>query len=396
MESLLMHDNSREISYMSKAMGGRVLVVALSALCGASWMLPLPWVGPALSLVFAGLVLAQKSWSSRTLVALAYYATGSFAMMHGFTMFLGEHAPAWEEAFFWMGTSALLAAGWIFVNRPWKAVLVLFFYALVPPLSFIDWLSPLTAAGAIFPGMGPFGFSLLAGIAMVPELSLWSKGHYWDGDLWEIASNFVLAALICNAAFALMAHSRFPELRPFRKPADWGGASWHAGSVMPDILAKKDARVVLLPDTLKTNWVDNIKQIQQEVPARQTWLVGVSALRKTGGATDFIVAFQHQGKPKVLFTSVFPLPISMQNLTRVSSWWEPARNIDGVRAWASIGHDQLLPWVWMEGVVQQPQVILVTHNGSLAKGSGMSTIQRNTALAWGRLMGDLEIELGNR
>ena len=34
--------------------------IPLSAFCGASWMLPMPWVGPLLSLAFVGLVLAQE------------------------------------------------------------------------------------------------------------------------------------------------------------------------------------------------------------------------------------------------------------------------------------------------------------------------------------------------
>ena len=36
-----------------------------SALCGASWMLPVHWLGPLLSLAFVDLVLSQRTRTTR-------------------------------------------------------------------------------------------------------------------------------------------------------------------------------------------------------------------------------------------------------------------------------------------------------------------------------------------
>jgi len=84
--------------------------------------------------------------------------------------------------------------------------------------------------------------------------------------------------------------------------------------------------------------------------------------------------------------------VESQNVGYRAYWWEPVRRIEGVRAWASICYDQLLPFVWLEAVIQHPDVILLTNNEWWAKGTGIPTIQRNTAWAWGRLIGVPEIE----
>ena len=78
-----------------------------------------------------------------------------------------------------------------------------------------------------------------------------------------------------------------------------------------------------------------------------------------------------------------------------ASWWEPVRKVDGVRTWASICYDQILPWVWMEGVVQDPQLVLLTNNEWWAKGTGIPEIQRATAWAWARLIGAPVVEAEN-
>ena len=177
--------------------------------------------------------------------------------------------------------------------------------------------------------------------------------------------------------------------------------------------ASHGAKVVLLPETLETDWVGNAWAIQHAIPTGQVWLFGMSVPQKPGLLSDSIVAFrscgrQGCGKPQVLFTSAFPVPVSMwhpwsmgtgyvesQNVGYVASWWEPVRTIEGVKAWASICYDQLLPFVWTEALLQHPQVILLTNNAWWAQGTGIPTVQRNTAWAWGRLLGAPEIEAEN-
>ena len=392
------------------------IAVVLSALTGASWMLPVHWVGPVLSLIFVGLILLQKSRLARYLVALTYYASGSVGLLRGVAVFFGPHAPVWEGAFLWLGSAALLAAGWTFADRAWKAVLVLLFDALVPPLSLFDWLSPLASAGVLFRGAGFFGLLLfiLLILPMGYNLQIQDRKSL-DAKFW----------LFFSAALLLFAVSYNVHMNG--KPVTgWRGANMDVGARSTNILANQsrlqaiihDARgvsaqkgtsVVLLPESLMTDWAGNAWEIQRGVPPGQTWLVGMSVPKQLGMITDSIVAFRHTGAPEIVFNSAFPVPVSMwhpwstgtgyvrsQNVGFEAAWWEPVQRIDGIRAWASICYDQLLPFVWMEALIQRPQVILLTNDDWWARRTGIPSVQRNTAWAWGRLLGVPEVEAENR
>ena len=392
-----------------------------SALCGASWMLPVHWLGPVLSLAFVDLVLSQRACGrqaggrqarvARYLVAVAYYAAGSVGLLRGVAVFFGSHAPIWEGALLWLSSSALLAAGWAFADRPWKAILVLLFDALMPPLAFFDWLSPLASAGVLFPGFGWVGLILTLIWAMSVWYLLWPLEKL--DQAWTAAGLFG-AVIIANV---------WPMLYPVQPPSGWRGVDLHVGPDVPNILANqarheailqetlahsRGAKVLLLPETLETDWAGNDWAIQQAIPPGQTWLLGLSVPRKPGLMTDSIVAFRHSGKPRVLFNSAFPVPVSMwhpwlrgtgyvraNHVGYQAAWWTPVRTIQGVRAWASICYDQLLPFVWIEALLQHPQVILLTNNEWWARGTGIPTVQHNTAWAWGRLLGVPEIEAEN-
>ena len=109
----------------------------LAAVCGLSWRVGF-W-GPILSLALIPLVLIQRNRGSRFAVALAYYLAGSSGIPLASAVFFGPgHAGGgghWLEGLvLWFASSALLAFGWAFTDRPWKAAGVLLFDALVPPL----------------------------------------------------------------------------------------------------------------------------------------------------------------------------------------------------------------------------------------------------------------------
>lgn len=371
-----------------------ILSVLLASGCGASWMLTVHWLGPLLSLVFVLLVLWQRKGLDRYSVALAYYAAGSIGLLRGVAVFFGAQAPWWEGAFLWLGSAALLSVGWAFADRPWKAAGVILFDALVPPLALFDWLSPLSAAGILYPGLGVIGLLLFLAVVGLPR------------------KDFLVAfALAANVAAWLPPanNSASPKL------AHWIRVSLQVGPAVPNVLANqarheailrqtlaqsRGARVVLLPETLETAWAGNLWAMQQAIPCHQIWLVGLSVPRQPGILSDSIVALQRNRKPAVLFDSAFPVPVSMwhpwskgtgyvdsQNVGYAAAWWTPARTIDGVRAWANICYDQLLPFVWIEGALQHPQVVLLTNNEWWAHGTGIPVIQRNTAWVWGRLLG---------
>ncbi len=404
----------------------------MAALLGLSWQYG-HW-GPVLSLMLIPLVVMDGTRCHPTIryrygIALAYYLSGSHGLIEGSASFFGPgHVPMGIAL--WLASSALLAAGWAFADSAWKVIAVLVVDAL-PPLGLFDWLSPLASAGVLFPGASWVGLlMLLTGVYLLVR---WMTQGLPMDLKWRHVCTDTLGFL---AGMALMLNV-FTAVNPAVVPKGWTGMNLHlgpiTGNVMADMARNQEwisqtqakaghAKVVLLPETLTTWWAGNAAEIQAAVPKGRTWLVGASvpvgpalladgieAVHGTGG-----VGVEGKGngakaeESRLLFVSPFPVPVSMwhpwyrghgyvraDGVGYEAGWWEPAHEVDGVRAWASICYDQLLPWVWMEGVAQEPQVVLLTNNEWWARGTGIPEIQRATSWAWVRLMGAPVVEAEN-
>ncbi len=421
-----------------------VRIVLASAL---GWLWEYGHWGVILSILLIPLVVMGRSRMGRYGVALAYYLAGSHGIPGGAVVFFG-HGHLVEGLFLWLTSSALLAAGWAFADRPWRVVAVLVLDAL-PPLGFFDWLSPLAGAGVLFPGLGWIGLLLFLVVAgWTAWFTRWLITGYknaWDGGLLD-------AILMPSGVLALVVAANI-AYNPSPIPAGWVGIGQSVGPVTPDMMADLQrnqqwiahaetvvvhrptaTKVALLPEGMMIWWAGNADEVQNAVPKGETWLVGASvpvgpALmadgieavhgaasggdvvkgKERGGTSRGITSrFIHNHGARLLFISPFPVPVSMwhpwhqghgyvraDGVGFEAGWWEPVRKIDGIRAWASICYDQLLPWVWMEGVIQSPQVVLVTQNEWWAKGSGIPQIQKATAWAWARLMGVPVVEAEN-
>ena len=365
--------------------------------------------GPILSLTLIPLVLTQRNRVPRFAVALAYYLAGSSGIPVASAVFFGPgHAGGgghWLEGVaLWVSSSALLAVGWTFADRAWKAAGVLLFDALVPPLAFFDWMSPLTVSGVLFPDWGLLGVAaLLAGVSVAPRI------------IRKRALVFLLVFLplpiIANLVFLVFPSQQAGSIR---------GLDTHLGPSTHSILTNfqhlqswvatadqhRKAKVLLLPETFLTWWPGNAHYIEQHVAKGQTWLVGASVPLKKGLFADGIEAVTDRGS-KMIFASVLPVPVSMWRPWHTPGgdsfglnnykafWWQKLVRLDGETVWAEICYDQLLPFSWLEASLYQPQVILLTNNVWWAKGTGIPRIQRASAWAWGRLTGSTEIEAEN-
>lgn len=392
----------------AKPAKNRALILFLASilaavLMGLSWSLPWHWIGPLLSVLLIPLVLAQASSWQRYAVALDYYLAGAHGIPLASAVFFGQGRTA-EGVALWLASSALLAVGWAFANKPWKVIAVLLFDALVPPLAFFDWLSPLSAAGIFLPGFSWVGLIIFLGIIAVYKFI----NRY--PDIWL---GIAMISLIVNIAYT-----------PAEIPQDWKGVNIHIGpshksifknyTRMKDFVGIADSEtknnhVLLLPETILTWWSGNALYVQQHVPEKALWLVGASVPLSHGYFADGIEAVTRHGA-KMIFSSALPVPVSMwmpwrspnegrKNLGLLNagawrvpqqykaSWIVPARTIKGTRVWASICYDQLLPFVWLEAVFQNPQVILLTNNEWWAHGTGIPQIQLASSVVWSRLIG---------
>jgi len=360
------------------------------------------YLGPILSVLLVPLVVGQKTRRTRYAVALAYYLAGSSGIPLASAVFFGP-GHLGEGVLLWLGSSALLAAGWAFAENAGAVILVLLFDALVPPLSFFDWMSPLSAAGVFFPRAGLFGVLLL--LLWIPSVSkAWRERRGWVP--------LVLVPLALNLT-TLVVHRP-----PLHSPIV--GVHLRVGPSTPSVLKNvarmrawvavadqhRKAKVLLLPETLLTWWPGNAAYVQWHVPKGQIWLVGASIpLKHPGVFADGIEAVTSHGS-RMVFASVLPVPVSMWRPWHTPSdtpfgqnykayWWPQRARIGGERVVAEICYDQLLPFTWVEDSLYLPRAVLLTNNEWWARGTGIPQIQRASSWAWSRLLGARWIEAEN-
>jgi hypothetical protein len=367
------------------AQGLRILA---GAAVGAAWFLPGLW-GPGISALFLPLVSTAKSRLARYLTALAYYLTGSAGISAGAANFFGP-GHLGLGILLWLSSAALLALPWMLARGVFGTLLALLLTAL-PPLGLIGWLSPLNAAGVAFPGLNLVGLGLFLGLTATV-----------GAQRWDLTIALVALAGLSNLLY----------VGP-RMPSGWQGFATHVhptssfmseASQIAGWAAKArsaKAEYLLLPEDAAGEWlVGTQAQLEAAVPPGQTWLVGASYPLGHNHWSDAIVAVSHGGS-RLLFEAPFTVPVSMWHPWKQAGhypalWWEAARVVDGKRVWASICYSQLLPWVWLEGMLQRPGILLAPRNDWWAIGTGIRGIQISSTQAWSRLMGIPALDAENR
>lgn len=362
---------------------------------GLAWMAPIWWLGPLASLAVPLVVPTVKRKSHKFFLSLSYFAAGSIGLVPGSGVFFGAGPASYALGVaFWVSSATMLALPWVCADarKPWTVLAALAIDAL-PPIGLFGWLSPLAAAGVLWPGLGAFGVAAL--LAMI-----WA----WHGRRYGWAK-YVLGGLAVLAVTALGS--------PESPPTNIAAINTHFGKLPANPLAqivrnqaiisiadRSPARIVVLPETL-VNWLPGTAaQFQAAVPAGKTWLIGATTFKRGGTLADSIVELHHDRPPSTLFDAALPVPVSMwhpwSNGGYEAVWREPVHQIDGKRATAVICYDQLLAWPWLEVSVNHPAVILATQNEWWAHGTGIPVIQQNTAQAWARLIGARVLVATNR
>ncbi len=354
---------------------------------GIGGVLGLPWlagtIGIALSPLLIPAVTRGSNTSNRWLRAFGYFLAGSAGLPEGAATFFGPSHTVLGYLL-WLASAALLSLPWVWATNGWRTSVAITAGAL-PPLGIIGWLSPLTAVGFWFPGLGWAGLALAL-------LGLWLLGEgrfKWTVPLGAIA-------LVSNLAYTAP-----------RPPAGWVGVNTNVGPQPKQFLDQyqrfnawtrqvrqqsQSAKVVILPESIAPDWWDGTRyQIAQAIPLGQTWLVGANVKDDDGLWDAITVVRLGMPDPVPLFKAVLPVPVSMWKPWAsdgyTAAWWQPARMIVGIRTMAVICYDQLLVWPWLEALLQKPDVIIAPRNGWWAGQGSIPIIQAASNSAWGRLMG---------
>ena len=378
-----------------RGIGPVISLVLGASLLGAAWHHGI--AGLFAAPLLAPFVVCAGTGARRWLVAAAYFLAGSSGLPAGAATFFGPSPPAALGVSLWIASASLLAVPWI-LAADGIGVLIALALDAFPPLGCVGWLSPLSAAGALYPGMGLWGLALLC--VFLGSLAARKKSLVVSG---------IVLAVVANLRF--LSYSSFPT-----EPAGWTGVDTRIGPLSQTILAAtlqrtawlasvrrqaRHARVVVLPETIAGPWwPGTAAQIRAAASPGQVWLVGATV--KRGHRLEDAVLEVRAGAPSdtLLFASPFPVPLSMWKPWSDNSYragaWEAVRTVAGLRVWAAICYDQLLPWVWIEGLLQKPQAVLAISNDWWARGTGIDAIQAASTWSWTRLMGAALVRAQNR
>lgn len=372
---------------------------AIAALIGF-----LAWRGQVAGLCLLPVMIWM--WSTSTSrrecfgIFLAYYLTAGRGLFLGAVVFFTDPTatPAWWAGFLiWTVPSAILALVWAigWSMRGQLLHLVCIFLVLsLPPIGVFGWASPLTAAGALYPGMGWFGLILLF-VGMACLVSYRQRAAVCKITGLCLASVAVVANGVAPAAPAmnhwfgidtqlgadLDSAGRFERLQQLQSRVARAAA------------AAPDGAVLVLPEFVGGDWSVNAlwwNRIEHQlIRRRQTVLMG--AYRPVGRSGKHVNMLVSLGDIKgVQLIDRVPVPISM---------WRPLSDAGTLAFWSGSGiarlkstkmaslicYEQLLVWPVLVSMTHRPDVLVAAANGWWSKGTSVPLIQRQAVQAWGRL-----------
>lgn len=379
---------------MKRALG----LIAAGALVGLCWGL----AGAAWLIVLSGVMpllwhLARTRWTAGA-VALAYYLAASRGLPPGAGVFFDVSAPAWFGVALWIGAAAINSLLWFAVwsrdpaRRAWLAPLILVLTAL-PPVGFLGWTNPLTAAGVAFPGMGFVGLAFFVGfVAAAVRAS------------WPAVAMFAAASVVANVCAVAW------PTAPAAPLANWSGRDTHfpkLQSASVDILGEgqrvmfvmqlarelQPGQVLVLPETIlprltpfaTSMLADTSKTLQAK---RSTILVGAE-LGAPGEPMRNVLAVLGAEQGHELVQRV-PVPIGMwrpwqKDAVAADLWGSGIGRVAGQKIAYSICYEQLLVYPVLVSMAHAPAALIGAANDWWAKDTSVPAIQEQSLDAWGRL-----------
>lgn len=388
------HAGGRNISASAPRL---LLLFVLGAIPGVMWIIggagP---IGPLFSILLVVAVATGRNPVERLAAALAYYAAGCWPIIGAVAGYWGT-GHAGDGLLAWAACSLALAMPWVLATH-WPGLLFALAATALPPLGVVGWLSPLNAAGMLFPGMGWIGLALAVAAMLAMHTALPAlSGQGRPGLFADISRSMLLFAVIVAIGANLLAP-------PAPTQPGWVGVQTYIvpskenvlrviqnnQSIIDAGLAQgKGAKVVIFPEAVLENWLPGTRQqFAEVVPPGQLWLIGAQA-----GRSDAVVAVTH-GR-----ATAMPLAQSAGLLlggdwqpwrkdTLRPAWVQHAFTLGGTRVWAALCVEQVQPWTWLEALWEKPGIIVAMSNAWWAPpGTAAPGIQKASANAWARLMG---------
>lgn len=389
------------LAAMGKCSMMRSLLLAVAgALCGFAWGHEgLTWLTGFAALVPILWSLAGSRWWAGA-AALAYYLAASRGLPFGAGIFFAESAPLWFSWALWLVAGLVNVLPWFLLwsetprRQAWTLPAALALTA-VPPIGFIGWVNPMTAAGVLFPGLGFVGLlCLMAGFVLI-VLRCWSA-------VAVLASMAVVANLVMLQARpawvdAWSGHdTAFARLQTAAAP-NFLAEGQRMAQVLMLAAQLEPGRVLVLPETV-------LPRVRQGNDFNASMLGDVSAQLKAKGSTMLVGAeMSIPGRPirNVLvalggdagpLVQRVPVPIGMwrpwaSDSIAADPFGSGIGLVAGRRVAYAICYEQLLTFPMLVSMANRPDVIVGAANDWWARNTSIPTIQGQALDVWGRLFG---------
>lgn len=385
--------------------GKYLFLVIASIACG--WI---GWSGAVLllpvAMIFPALWAMAPSRLTATLVSAGYFLAASRGLPQGVANFYA--ADLWPGLLLWaaasmsfVGVHALLWMKSSDENSSGKrgaadAVrAVRYGLAMVltglPPFGITGWAHPLTAAGALFPGWGWWGFSAAAAALLVMTTRLWR------------AAAIVLATFWLSSA----AHWTAPKLSDGWRGVDLqqgqdlgrdGSLAYYRdliGTVLRTATEHPSTRVVVLPESTLGFWTPTVEHVWREGLRGSNLTVFTGAAVVDAGGYDNVMVAISAEDAKILYRERMPVPGSMWQPwlrwtgqgggAHADFFGNPIVKVAGVRIAPLICYEQLILWPVLQSILHRSDIIVATGNGWWTDGTSIVAIQRASVIAWAKL-----------
>jgi hypothetical protein len=361
-------------------------IILPTAAAAVGW---LAWSGPAaaicLAVVLPALWAAAGSRRQAAAVVISYQLVATKDLPLGIAAYYGAHAAA--GPILWALAAAGVAGAWSALWGPdqgsWRPLRVAgaLILTALPPLGVVGWVSPLTAAGILFPGWRWMG---LFGTIGVIELLLLVPGRW-----------LILAAVGLGCWGFLTGG-------PTKLEPGWAGIDTISGSTggpdamrkiieLPRLLKGTAAAVTLFPETAIGIWMPGEEQWwTAALGGARVALVGAEIVERDGRYANSLVEISASGA-RCIYKQRMPIPLTMwrpwANGGAHPYWFRnPVVQVANKRAAVLICYEEALVWPILCSFAAHPDIVLAASNDWWCPaGSAIPTIQRNAMTAWCRL-----------
>ena len=377
------------------------LLVVGGALCGFAWgHVGLSWLiclAVAMPLLWS---LASSRWWAGV-IASAYYLTASRGLPFGAGIFFAESAPLWFSWALWFAAGLVNALPWFLLwsatprRKAWALPAALVLTGL-PPVGFIGWVNPLTAAGVLFPGLGFVGLACLVVGLVLAVLRRWPAVAILASV--AVASNIV--ALQAKPEPWVSAWSgqdtAFARLQTAAAP-NFLAEGQRMAQVLMIAGQMQPGRVLVMPETVlpRVRQVNDfnasmLADLSAQLKAKgSAVLVGAEVVGSGHHLQNTLVALGDESAPLV---QRVPVPIGMwRPWSAESIAADPLASgvglVAGRKVAYSICYEQLLVFPLLVSMMNDPDLIVGTANDWWARETSIPAIQGQALDAWGRLFG---------